>query len=195
MTQQKWRELRQEYATTGISYRKIADKYGVSFNTLKDRAKREGWTKDKKGFESATMQKTLQKASTVLANTCVDQLTSVAKSAEVATAMVAKMMEDAEQFRRHLVQTRQKDGDQEQWDVEERMFDKYDTKALKDFTTAMKDLLYIIRNCYGLPTVVEQGAYDLALQRLQLEREKADILDQDTAITVEFTDELKEIAE
>jgi len=60
-----WIKIRTEYETTSISYRKIAEKYGVSFNTLKDRAKREGWAKSKEETQrkitTATLQKTVVK--------------------------------------------------------------------------------------------------------------------------------------
>ena len=38
-----WLKMRTEYVTTDISYRKLAAKYGVSFNTLKGVAGREQW--------------------------------------------------------------------------------------------------------------------------------------------------------
>lgn len=56
-----WIAIRTEYETSNISYRKIADKYGVSFNTLKDRAKREGWAKSKEKTQHKIATKTLQK--------------------------------------------------------------------------------------------------------------------------------------
>ena len=38
-----WNRIKAEYIAGGTSYRKLADKYGVSFNTLKDIAVREHW--------------------------------------------------------------------------------------------------------------------------------------------------------
>ena len=38
-----WQKIKAEYIAGGISYRKLAEKHGVSFNTLKDIAVREGW--------------------------------------------------------------------------------------------------------------------------------------------------------
>lgn len=38
-----WAKIRNEYISTGISTRKLAEKYGVSANTLQARAKREKW--------------------------------------------------------------------------------------------------------------------------------------------------------
>lgn len=40
-----WTEIRDDYQLSGLSFAKIAEKYGVSLTTLKKAAKREGWTK------------------------------------------------------------------------------------------------------------------------------------------------------
>ena len=40
-----WSKIKAEYISGGTSYRKLAQKYDVSFNTLKDIAIREEWTK------------------------------------------------------------------------------------------------------------------------------------------------------
>ena len=39
-----WNKLKAEYVAGGISYRELAKKHGVSFNTLKTIAIRENWT-------------------------------------------------------------------------------------------------------------------------------------------------------
>ncbi len=38
-----WSKIKAEYIAGGISYRKLAEKYQVSFNTLKDKAVKEQW--------------------------------------------------------------------------------------------------------------------------------------------------------
>lgn len=43
-----WLRIKTEYTTTTISYRNLADKHGVSFNTLQCRAKRERWAEARK---------------------------------------------------------------------------------------------------------------------------------------------------
>lgn len=40
-----WKRIRAEYIAGGTSYRKLAEKYGVSFNTLKTHAVEEQWHK------------------------------------------------------------------------------------------------------------------------------------------------------
>lgn len=38
-----WLKIKEEYITSSISQRDLADKYGISYNTLKDRATAEKW--------------------------------------------------------------------------------------------------------------------------------------------------------
>lgn len=61
MAKDIWVTIRTEYETSKTSYRKLAEKYGVSFNTLKDKAKREGWAKAKAETHHKIITKTLQK--------------------------------------------------------------------------------------------------------------------------------------
>lgn len=39
-----WKQIKSDYIAGGTSYRKLAEKYGVSFSTLKDIARKEKWT-------------------------------------------------------------------------------------------------------------------------------------------------------
>ena len=51
-----WKAIKAEYIAGGIGYKKLADKYGVSFSTLSHLAKREKWTDLKqKACEKADM--------------------------------------------------------------------------------------------------------------------------------------------
>lgn len=56
-----WDKIKNEYVTSRISYRNLAEKYNVSFSTLKDRAKREEWFKKRKEFRNKVDTKTTQK--------------------------------------------------------------------------------------------------------------------------------------
>jgi len=55
-----WEKIKTEYITdANSSYRKIAEKYGVSFSTLKYRAKTEGWAELKEQFRHDLTTKTI----------------------------------------------------------------------------------------------------------------------------------------
>ena len=62
MAEINWIDVRTEYITTLTSYRKLADKYGVSFRTLSERAKQEGWRDARASFRENLVTKAVQKA-------------------------------------------------------------------------------------------------------------------------------------
>jgi hypothetical protein len=165
-----WTSLKNEYAVTNTSLRRMAESHGIPFNTIKDRAKRDEWTIARKTYRDTYTKNTIQKTASKAASACAKQLSAMGRAAELATHVIERMMVDSDQFRRHLVQTRDANGS---LDVQERVFDKYDTKALREFTSALKDLVRVIRDVYGLPTIKEQAAMDIALKRLLLYERKA----------------------
>lgn len=62
-----WTKIRNEYINGSISYRKLAEKHDVSFNTLKEVAIRENWFEKRKErrnkIATRTEQKTIEKIS------------------------------------------------------------------------------------------------------------------------------------
>lgn len=72
--------------------------------------------------------------------------------ADMAVDTVISVLEDKQQFNRYIVE--HKDGS-EKWQ-EERVFDKVDTKALKDIISVVKDLTEIVQTTGGtMPNKVE----------------------------------------
>lgn len=58
-----WSSIRKEYITGGTSYRKLAEKHGVSFNTLKTRAREEQWYKLRQQSDHKTTTKIVKDVS------------------------------------------------------------------------------------------------------------------------------------
>ena len=101
-----WKRIKAEYIAGGTSYRKLADKYDVSFSTLRKIAAKEHWSElrnkagakrdtvfaEKIGDESAKIDnkyyrlvdKLFDKAEEVIENTPIWQITSIK---EMATAL------------------------------------------------------------------------------------------------------------
>lgn len=67
-----WKRIKAEYIAGGTSYRKLAEKYGVSFNTLKTRAKEEQWYNLRQQKDHKTTTKIVEKLSDEDAETAVD---------------------------------------------------------------------------------------------------------------------------
>lgn len=55
-----WDEIRNEYIQGGISYRALAEKYGVPKRTLEDRAKAEKWVELRRQCRDKTVAKTVE---------------------------------------------------------------------------------------------------------------------------------------
>lgn len=58
-----WKRIKAEYIAGGTSYRKLAEKYGVSFNTLKTRAKEEQWYELRQQKDHKTTTKVIENLS------------------------------------------------------------------------------------------------------------------------------------
>ena len=78
MAEINWIDVRTEYITTLTSYRKLADKYGVSFRTLSERAKQEGWRDARASFRENLVTKAVQKAE----NRQADRMARIDKAAD-----------------------------------------------------------------------------------------------------------------
>ena len=61
-----WRKVKAEYIAGGISQRKLADKYGIKWNTLRDRANEEHWTAARKRSEKKALQRAEQKTAEIV---------------------------------------------------------------------------------------------------------------------------------
>lgn len=169
MAKPDWNSIKSEYITTDISYRSLAEKRGVSWRTLAERARREGWPDERKRYCNTVVVKTVQKTATKTSSANARKLDRLQQAADSMGEVIAEIFSDAEQFHRHIIQTR--DGDT--WDADCRTMDKVDTKAIKDLTGALKDLACVMRSVYDLPTVQERSAMDIAAERLRLDKSKA----------------------
>ena len=67
-----WKRIKAEYIAGGTSYRKLAEKYGVSFTTLQRKAKEEKWLELRRQKEDKTATKIVEAISTSDAEKAVD---------------------------------------------------------------------------------------------------------------------------
>ncbi len=163
-----WERIKEEYIATDISYRGLADKYGVSFNTLKDRAKRELWKRKRDAFVEEVTARSLQEVRDGAPQDIrrgvveggADKLLALCGAADKAVELLLKKM-----------------GENEEVSV----------KMVRDIAAALKDLVAVTRNLYGLPTVQEQAALNIAAERLVLDKAKVDGGDESETGVIEIT--------
>ena len=54
-----WQKIKTEYITTNTSYRKLAQKHGVHYNAIANRAKQEGWISQRNQYCDKTVTNTV----------------------------------------------------------------------------------------------------------------------------------------
>ena len=58
-----WQSIKTEYITTDTSYRKLAQKHGVGYSVIGERARLEGWVEQREQFRNKTITKAVNKMS------------------------------------------------------------------------------------------------------------------------------------
>lgn len=93
-----WLKIKTEYINGGISYRKLAEKHGISFSVLKDKAVKERWTETREQhtnkIRTNTEQKTVEKVSDALSDEAAAKIRIRAKLIRMAEKWIDKTEED-----------------------------------------------------------------------------------------------------
>ena len=84
-----WQKIKTEYITTDTSYRKLAQKHGVHYNAIANRAKQEGWISQRNQFCDTTVTKTVN----AISNKQVDRATKLIDVSDLLLAKVKSLLE------------------------------------------------------------------------------------------------------
>jgi hypothetical protein len=85
-----WQKIKTEYITTDTSYRKLAQKHGVHYNAIANRAKQEDWISQRNRFCDRTVTKTV----TAISNKQVDRAAKLVEVSDLLLAKVKSLVED-----------------------------------------------------------------------------------------------------
>ena len=89
-----WQAIKTEYITTDTSYRKLAQKYGVSYNAIGNKSRQENWQDLRDQHLSNTMTKTMNAIASQQASRAV-RLQTVA---DKLLTKVERLIEDGEEL-------------------------------------------------------------------------------------------------
>lgn len=156
-----WDAIKQEYISTNISQRELAEKHGVSVSSLGKRCASEGWSGLRKKFRKKVEKKTMEKISRKKA--C--ELAKIGDCADKLVRLIDDSLNDTATVRQTIVKIVPSEDDEDEAEVEEYCLQKLDTKYLRQMTAAMKDLMEILRDVYGKPK--------WARERVEIEKAKA----------------------
>lgn len=84
-----WKRIKAEYIAGGTSYRKLADKYGVPFGTLRRVAQREEWTQKRTQVEHKTDTKMMEQIS----DDAAEQAVNIISVADKLLGKISELMD------------------------------------------------------------------------------------------------------
>ena len=96
MAKPNWNKIKHEYITTEIGMRPLAEKYGVSFNTLKKHAVPEQWALTREQYQMTVAKKTVKKyneQTTKEATETADEATLLLEGATLAINWIIKRLQ------------------------------------------------------------------------------------------------------
>ena len=181
-----WDKIRIEYETTKISLRKLAEKHGISFSTLKSHAVPERWADTRHDVQQEIATKTQRKTKDKLIDKIAEanalhfelnqKLLSIAKSA----------LDDTDQFYKHIVKLRQGLGAGEfSEEITTEKLEAINSKALLNIAAVVEKASQEQRKILGIVDEKDKQKLEIERQRLEIEKSKADIgsdEDDDTGI-------------
>lgn len=124
-----WVKVKNEYITTNISQRKLAEKYSVSSRTIAIKSKEENWVELKKQKESEISAKLQQKTTEIIIENEVDRLAGII---EISDLLATKIKAAIDQLEKTVV-----DGKI----VETGIVDTYKLRQLVQSTKDLRDVV------------------------------------------------------
>lgn len=151
-----WLKIKTEYITTDISYRGLAEKYGIPKNRIAETGKKENWTELRVQFRDKTLTKTVEKTAEELAK---KQAKQAAKVGDLADKLLIKLEQAIEELDQAMVTHKTKTREIKYEDAsapgkptretireEEELLavaSVIDRNGLRMLTAALKDLKFI----------------------------------------------------
>ena len=162
-----WTEIETVYIAGNMSLRELAKQQGVSYSSLSKIATKRKWAAKRQRERDKLASATLGRARARNQR----KLEKLISATERAMDTALSALEDEQQFRRYIVSEGRGEGVSS---TEEKIFDKIDTKALKELTGVLRDLTALARDFYGIRTPSQSVAEKIALEKLELERKRTE---------------------
>lgn len=141
MAKHNWSKIKNTYVTSQMSQREVAKKHGVSESQLAVRASNEGWLEQRREYRRKVEEKARQKAADRKASAMAAQLVDIGTAGENLAALIAQISTETNNLR--IGRTK-----------------KADTKAIRNLTGSLKDLVDVLRDVYELPTLQDKQKND-----------------------------------
>lgn len=158
-----WAKIQHEYVTDPqMTIRKIAAKHGINIQTVAKKSKAEGWFATRKEYQSKVITRAITETGKL-------QAKELAKEADFLKAMkghMDRMLSDDMQFQRHIA-TNIVTGE-----TTEVIYNKTDTKAMKEAMQTLKLIEEMSRSLYNIQKAQDIQKHQIDADRLKLDQEK-----------------------
>ena len=176
-----WQSIKTEYITTDTSYRKLADKYGLSESYISNKAGAEGWVALRRQHRDKTVTKTLNRIST-------RQADKMARIDQLSDKLLDKLEQAIEELNVQLLKQVEKTKEIEYNDdcsgkptkevvrQEEKLVKDItivDRQGLKQITAALRDIKEVKMLCSRLDQQEQEARIALLQQKARKDEEGA----------------------
>ncbi|MBQ1509693.1 MAG: hypothetical protein IIZ54_02185 [Selenomonadaceae bacterium] len=134
-----WNAIKIEYISGTIGQRKLAEKYGVPFSTLRDRACSENWLKEREKTKNAIVSKAVQRKASLASENAIT-------AERIRKKLLARLEREIDEMPEDLLGTLSRQTNSSQT-VDKKQKDNIKRKEssreyrFRDMTAALKDLM------------------------------------------------------
>lgn len=144
LSEKEWEKIKAEYITTDISYRKLAEKYGMAYGRLQTRGFNEGWQEEREAYKKSLFKKSIDLI-------CDEQAERIARAIRIGDKMLEKVEESLNEIDMMLCRStenvkgiEERDGHAVEVTRSTETFDKkrvaIDRAGLKQLSAVLRDL-------------------------------------------------------
>lgn len=163
-----WDIIKTEYITTDISTRKLAEKHHTTQAEISKRCSKEHWVILRSEHRDKVMSKAVRK----VAESKADVLCNEIRALDYLSDAILASVSDPQQFQRYIISKSTVEGGKS---AIEMIFEKYDTKALKDVASALEIVIRIKLELAGILSEKDQILTNIANQKLEIEKLKFEL--------------------
>lgn len=187
ISEKEWAKIKTEYITTEISYRKLADKYGMTYTRLQTKAHEQGWKEEREAYREKLVDKSVDLI-------CEEQAEQIARAIRIGNTMLEKIEESLSQIDMIMCRTttsKKSVVDDEEIGLCEQTVstENYELKkvtvdraGLKQLSSVLKDL----REIGIFRSELDKKEQEARIKKLQKDASEEEV---DTTITVTFMED------
>ena len=143
----QWRKMRIEYVKGNVTYKKLAEKYGITASYIRKRASKEGWGKKRRNLDTQVEQKVLGRVCDARAR----EFELIAAVNDRMDAVLANLLEFI--------------GNQPP-----KKYD--DLRGVESLTKAIAQVVETKRDLYNVPTEVDKAKIAALKEKQKIDRER-----------------------